>query len=70
VKTTFILQGVPRGAAVYILEGLDWTKAVTVEKSVEPITAEFAPARWALPLGGNVNGVILTVHLESPVGRG
>jgi hypothetical protein len=45
VKTTFILQGVPRGAAVYILEGLDWTKAVTVEKSVEPITAEFAPAR-------------------------
>ena len=40
-----MLQGIPSGAAVYILEGLDWTKAVTVEKSVEPITAEFASAR-------------------------
>src|SRR5262249_42961735 len=49
-KTTFMLQGVPQGAAVYSLEGLDWKKAGTVEKSAEPITAEFAAGEMKLYL--------------------
>jgi hypothetical protein len=49
-QSTFMLQGIPQGAAVYSLEGLDWMKAGTVEKSAEPITAEFAAGEMKLYL--------------------
>ncbi len=50
VKTTFTLQGIPRGSAVYAIEGLDWDRVSKVANPSEPIQAEFAAGEMKLYL--------------------
>lgn len=49
-RTTFTLQGVPKGSVVHVIEGLDWRKVSKLADPQAPITADFAAGEMKLYL--------------------
>jgi hypothetical protein len=49
-QTTYTLAQVPKGAAVYCIEGTDWSKVSTLATPATPITGDFAAGEMKLYL--------------------